>query len=344
MSARAPPIEPWASLALTPTVAVVGLGGAGSEAVQDLVRLGIPGVRALAVNTDALHLFRMEVEERILLGQRELRGRGSGGDRAVVLRAAEDAKDETLRRLGRFEIVFLLAGLGGGTGSALLPFYSRALRETDTLAIPVVFLPFQVELETNQSRRENVEATVAELEEMGGLLRAIDNEKLRRFETLPIHRVFQVRNAYLHALVASLVDMVENPSQLNVDLASLKNHLRAAGLSTLITGEYHISEPERLVHQALSDTLLDFHLSDRTSALVHLDGGSNLTLRTLNRVLRTMRERLGQPEQLVFGTRVRPEVREVVRLTAVVGGLRPRTVRDAIQTRPTPRPDPMPAR
>jgi cell division protein FtsZ len=321
----------WGRLALAPSIGVVGLGGAGSEAVQDLISLGIPGVRAIAVNTDAAHLLHTGVEERILIGHRELRGRGSGGDRALVLRAAEEGKEELLRRLRPLEIVFLLAGLGGGTGSALLPFLSRALRSTETLAVPVVFLPFQVEIDNNRTRRDNVEATVAELEEMGGLLVALANEKLRRFETLPIHRVFQVRNAYLHSLVSSLVDMVENPSQLNVDLASLKNHLRDAGLSTLLVGEYHISEPERLVQQALTDSLLDFHLSDRPSALVHLDGGSNMTLRTLDRVLRTISQRLNQPERLVFGTRVRPEPREVVHLTAVIGGLKTRSVHEALE-------------
>jgi len=323
--------ESWAALALTPGIAAVGLGGAGSEAVQDLVRLGIPGVRSLAVNTDAKHLLTMGVEEKILLGHRELRGRGSGGSRSTVLRAAEDGKEELLRRLRPFEIVFLLAGLGGGTGSALLPFLARELRSTDALAIPVVFLPFQVELESNPNRRDNVAATLDELEKMDGLLLVIANEKLRRFERLPIHRVFEVRNAYLHSLVTSLVDMIENPSQLNVDLASLKNHLRESGLSTLIVGEYHVSEPERLVHQALSESLLDYHLADRSSALVHLEGGSNFTLRTLDHVIRTMRQALGNPDRLVFGTRIRPEPREVVHLTAVVGGLKPRAVREAVR-------------
>ncbi|HYA54356.1 MAG TPA: hypothetical protein VEG42_01985 [Thermoplasmata archaeon] len=328
------PLSPsaWGPLDDRPTIGVVGLGGAGSEAVQDLVTLGIPGVRAIAVNTDAAHLLRTGVEERILLGHRELRGRGSGGDRELVLRAAEEGKEELVRRLRPLEIVFLLAGIGGGTGSALLPFLSRALRSTQTLAVPVVFLPFQVEIDNNQTRRENVEATVTELERMGGLLVALANEKLRRFEALPIQRVFHVRNAYLHSLVASLVDMVENPSQLNVDLASLKNHLRDSGLSTLLVGECHYSEPERLVQQAITDSLLDYHLSDRPTALVHLDGGSNMTLRTLDRVLRSMSERLNQPDRLVFGTRVRPEPREVVHLTAVIGGLKPRSVREALAT------------
>jgi len=328
--------ESWSPSASGPAIAVVGLGGAGSEAAQDLASLGIPGVRSIAVNTDEAHLSRIRVEERILLGRRELRGRGSGGDRAAVLRAIEESRDEVLRRLSPFEMVFLLAGLGGGTGSALLPYLSGRLRGTPTLPVPVVFLPFRVELEANPGRRQNVDETVGELERMGGLLLALANEKLRRFEMLPIHRVFQVRNAYLHAMVASLVDMVENPSQLNVDLASLKNHLRDSGLSTLTIGEQHISEPERLVHEALTGTMLDYRLSDRTSALVHLDGGANLTLHTLDRVLEAVRADLHEPERLVFGTRLGPEPRDAVRLTAIVGGLRPRTVREAIgaATRP----------
>ncbi len=287
--------EALRALAVSPSIAVVGLGGAGSEAVQDLVTLGIPGARAIAVNTDAMHLDKVGVDERILLGRRELRGRGSGGDRAAVLRAAEESRDELVRRLGRFELVFLLAGLGGGTGSALLPFLSRELRGTSALPVPVVFLPFHLELQSNAPRSENVESSVAELEELGGLLLAIANDKLRRFGSLPIHRAFGVRNAYLHGLVASLVDMVDRPSQLNVDLASLKSHLRQSGLSTLVLGEEHISEPGRLVRQALADSLLDFRLPEHPSALVHLEGGTNLTLQTLDDVLREVREQFRDP-------------------------------------------------
>ncbi|MCI4343283.1 MAG: hypothetical protein L3J92_04095 [Thermoplasmata archaeon] len=327
---NSPELDSWAALSGNPSVAVVGLGGAGSEAVADLLALGIPGVRAFAVNTDANHLLRTGVEERILLGHRELRGRGSGGDRDAVLRGAVEGKEELLRRLRPFEIVFLLAGLGGGTGSALLPFLSRELRQTNALPIPVAFLPFQVELDTNSSRRLNVEATVADLEGMGGFLLALANEKLRRFDSLPIHRVFQVRNAYVHSLVTSLVDMVENPSQISVDFASLKNHLRNSDLSTLVVGEYHISEPERLVQEALNETLLDYQIDAAPSVLVHLEGGSNFTLGTLDRVLRALRHRLGEPDRLVMGTRVRSEPSEVLRLTAVIGGLLPRTVRDAV--------------
>jgi cell division protein FtsZ len=330
------PIDAWASLAHKESFAVVGLGGAGGDAVRDLVELGVPNVHAFAVNTDAKHLLTLPIEERILLGQRRLKGRGSGGDRGAVLEAAEDAKEEIVRRLAKFEIVFLLAGLGGGTGSALLPFFTEALRKTDALAVPVVFLPFQVELESNPDRRRNVDETLAELEEMGGLLLALSNEKLRRFESLPLHRAFLVRNTFLHRLVTSLVDMIEHPSQLNVDLASLRTHLADAGLSTLLHGEYHVSEPELLVHQALTESLLDFTIPDGASAIVHLDGGANLTLQLIHRVLDALRDRLANPRRLILGTRYTPERRDVVRLTAIVGGLKPRTIRDAVGT-PIPR-------
>lgn len=323
-----------------PSIAVVGLGGAGSEAVEDLVNLGLPGARAIAMNTDARHLGRIRAEERILLGHRELGGRGSGGDRAAVLRAAEDSRDELVRRLSRFELVFLFAGLGGGTGSALLPFLARELRKTEALPVPVVFLPFRVELDANPARRQNVDETVADLESLGGLLLALANEKLRRFESLPLHRVFGVRNAYLHALVSNLVDIVDHPSQLNVDLASVKSHLRQSGLSTLVIAEEHVSEPGRLVQQALSQSLLDFDLPARASALVHLEGGTNLSLRTLDEILASLRERLRDPARIVFGARIRAETLEVVRLTAVLGGLRPRTVREAVLPREPP-PEPV---
>lgn len=323
-------IEAWAHRARDSEFALVGLGGAGGEAVGDLIGLGNLNVRTFAVNTDARQLLQIPVEERILIGERGLRGRGSGGNRTAVLEAAQDGREEILRRLTRHEVVFLLAGLGGGTGSALLPFLTSELRKTETLPVPVAFLPFHVELDTNSDRRENVFSSLEELETMGGLLLALSNEKLRRFESLPLHRVFQVRNAYVHALVRSLVDMVEHPSQLNVDLASLKGHLSDSGLSTLLCGEYHVSDPEQLVEQALTEGLLDFTLNRESSALLHLDGGSNLTLRTLDRVVQTLRKRLGQPRRFLLGTRIRTEPREVVHLTAVVGGLRARTMEEAL--------------
>lgn len=312
----------WASFGRPTSFAVVGLGGAGSEAVGDLMGHHIPGVKSVAINTDAMHLQRMPTEQRILIGHRTLRGRGSGGDRAAVVDAAEESHDELVRELRPYEVVFLLAATGGGTGSALLPYLARELRRNNIFPIPVAFLPFDVEVQSNRRRRDMVQETLDELEELGGLLVVIANEKLRRFGALPLHQALQVRNAYLHGLVSGLVDMVENPSQLNVDLATVKNHLAASGLSTIICGESHVSEPERLVPNALRESLLDFELMEKTRALVHIEGGSNLTVNGFDRVMNSARLHLRHPEELLFGTRLLSEPRETVRLTGIVGGIR----------------------
>ncbi len=325
----------WASFGRPTSFAVVGLGGAGSEAVGDLLGHRIPGVRSVAINTDAMHLQRMPTEQRILIGHRTLRGRGSGGDRAAVVSAAEESREELIRELRPYEVVFLLAAIGGGTGSALLPFLSRELRRTDIFPIPVAFLPFDVEVESNPRRREVVQETLDELEELGGLLLVLANEKLRRFGALPLHQALQVRNAYLHGLVSGLVDMVDNPSQLNVDLATVKNHLASSGLSTVILGESHVTEPDRLVPNALRESLLDFELEKKTRALVHIEGGSNLTVNDFDRVMNSARLHLNQPEELLFGTRLLGEPRETVRLTGIVGGIRLAPV-SGIRERPKP--------
>jgi cell division GTPase FtsZ len=144
--------------------------------------------------------------------------------------------------------------------------------------------------------------------------------------------MFRVRNPVLHTLVSRFDYMVENPRLLIVDLSSLKTHLRDAGLSTLLCSEHHVTEPEKLVQQALTETLLDFTLTGAPSALVHLDGGSNFTLKSFERVLRSLRHQLHEPKRLIFGTRMHPERREVVRLTAVVGGLAHRTLRESLDT------------
>lgn len=324
--------DAWRDLVHQPQTLLVGLGGAGSEALEDLQRLGLPdGVETLAINTDGRHLQSIEVHERILVGRNALRGRGSGGDRHAVSQVIPEIREELLAHMRPYQVVFFLAGLGGGTGSALLPACRALCRELGALPVPVAFLPFRVELDTNPVRRQNSLEAMSELETDEGLILVLDNEKLRRFETLPLKHVLRLRNTYLHKLTVSLVDMVTNPSEINVDLALLRRHLEHAGISTLLAAEGHVSDPEKLVQQALTEGFLDFSVETPGPALVHIEGGSNMTLRTLHRVLDSVRAGLHEPTELTLGTRIREEASDSVRLTAIVGGLGARTVQRALR-------------
>ncbi len=311
----------WAELARPPKGLVVGLGGAGSEAVSEVYDQAFPGVDTLAINTDGQHLLRSRAHQRILLGQRELKGRGSGGNLPSVLRATEEAREELRNRLRSYDLVFLVAGLGGGTGSALAPFCLALAQAEGAVPITSVFLPFHAELTGSRVLRENTVRALSELKRAGGLLLPFSNEKLRRYDRLPVRQVFQFRNAYLKALVSGLMDMLQHPSEVNVDLSHLHRHLSRGGLTTLLTGEGHPSDPGGLARQALHDGLLDFRLSEAGPALLFVEGGSELTLGAYHRVVEAFRTELKDPPDLIPGIRVHEERWDSVRVTLLLGGL-----------------------
>lgn len=329
------PLAPWAELARVPRALVVGLGGAGSEAVTDIFDQHLEGVETLAVNTDGRHLLGARAHMRMLVSQPALAGRGSGGDRDAVLSGVGEFREDLLARLRPYDLIFLLAGLGGGTGSALAPLCLSLAREAGAVPVTGVFLPFHAELSTSARIRENTALALRELQERGGGLLVFANERLRRFDRLPIKQVFHYRNSYLRALVSGLVDMVRHPSEMNVDLAHVRRVLEHGGLSTLLFAEGHPSDPEALVRQALNEGLLDFDFRERAGpTILFVEGGSDLTFGAYHRIVEAFRRELREPVELTPGFRTHPERWDRVRLTAVVGGLEPRTLEKALAAPP----------
>jgi cell division protein FtsZ len=313
-------IERWAE---KPRVLLVGLGGAGCDSISDIEAAGLPpSVETLAINTDGRHLQSLKTKEKLLIGELHMHGRGSGGDRGAVQRAAMEQTDHLKRLFRPYHMIFFIAGLGGGTGSALLPICVSICQEVESLAIPVAILPFEVELESNPKRRENAREALREMDSSGGFFLVLSNEKLRRFDSQPIRSVFQMRSTYLRQLVLSVVDMVEHPSEINVDLALVSRHLQEAGLSTLMIAYGHMDDPEALVRQALNESFLDFELTAPGPVLIHVEGGSNLSLRTHQKILEAFRKALHNPREFVFGTRILEEHSTNVRVTVMVGRLK----------------------
>lgn len=303
-----------------PKVLLVGLGGAGCDTVADMEAAGLPEtVDGLAINTDAMHLKGLAAKSKMLVGETNFHGRGSGGDRDAVLSALDKEKERYKAMFRQYHLVFFVAGLGGGTGSAMLPMLVNLCRQVDSLSIPIAILPFQVETDANENRRNNARRTLEEMVSLGGIFLVVSNEKLRRFESLPVRSVFRMRSAYLRQLVLSVVDMIDHPSEINVDLALVRRQIEEAGLSTLMVAEGHVSDPEALVKQALNESFLDFEISTPGPVLLHMEGGSNLSLRTHQKVLEAFRAGLKHPREFTFGTRITGEHSDVVRVTAIMG-------------------------
>ena len=322
-------------LAERPRILVIGLGGAGGDIIADLESSDLPGsIDLLAVNTDSVHLKGLKVRNRMLVGEAELHGRGGGGDRARVRMAMEGEEEKLKGLLRKYHLVFVIAGMGGGTGSALLPYVTGICRSVDALCVPVAILPFEVELQTNTLRRENSRGALQELIALGGMLLVLSNEKLRRFESEPFREVLRMRSTYLKELVQSVVDMVDHPSEINVDLGHVRRLIEEAGISTLMVAEGHYSDPEALVHQAIEESFLDFEIVSPGPVLLHMEGGSNLSLRTHHSILEAFRAGLHEPREFTFGTRIRGERSEVVRVTAIMGQIGAATVNRLLGARP----------
>lgn len=321
----------WADLVRVPKALVAGLGGAGSEVVTDLFDQNLVGLETLAINTDGQHLMAARAHRRLLIAQHALGGRGAGGNMEPVRASVSEVREDILERFRSFDLIFLLAGLGGGTGSALAPLCLTLARESGAIPITGVFLPFHVELATSPRIRENTQKALAELQQEGGVLLVLANERLRKFDRLPIKQVFQYRNAYLRALISGLVDMVRHPSEMNVDLAHLRRMLDAGGLSTVLFAEGHPSDPEGVVRQALKEGLLDFEVRERAGpTILFIEGGSDLTFGAYHRIVDAFRQELHDPGELTPGFRTHPERWDRVRVTALVGGLEPRTLDRAL--------------
>ncbi len=307
-------------LAERPRILVVGLGGAGCETMADMEAAGLPeSIDVLSINTDGMHLKGLKVKHRMLVGEMQLHGRGGGADIARVKSALEGEEERFKELFRKYHLVFVIAGLGGGTGSAMLPFCVSLCREVGALCVPVAILPFEVELESNSLRRDNARATLKALITLGGILLVLSNEKLRRFDSEPLRSVFRMRSTYLRELVLSVVDMVDHPSEINVDLGHVRRLIEEAGLSTLMVAEGHYSDPEALVRQAIEESFLDFEIVSPGPVLLHMEGGSNLSLRTHHNILEAFRAGLHHPREFTFGTRIRDERSEVVRVTAIMG-------------------------
>lgn len=321
----------WSDLVRVPRALVVGLGGAGSEVVTDLFDQEVPGLETLAINTDGQHLMGARADRRLLIAQGTLGGRGAGGNTEAVLASGPELREDLIQRFRGFDLVFLLAGLGGGTGSALAPLCLSLAREAGTIPVTGVFLPFHVELSTSPRIRENTNRALRELQEGGGVLLVFANERLRKFDRLPIKQVFQYRNSYLRSLVSGLVNMVRHPSEMNVDLAHLRRLLSSGGLSTVLFAEGHPSDPEGVVHQAFQEGLLDFEVKERAGpTILFVEGGNDLTFGAYHRIVESFRKELHDPGELTPGFRTHPERWDRVRVTALVGGLQPRTLERAL--------------
>ncbi len=304
-----------------PSVTVVGLGGAGCNIVTWIADKKLAGGKIIGANTDASHLSTMtRADKLMLLGEKLCKGHGCGGFPERGAEAARENLAEIKEELKDTNLLFLVAGLGGGSGTGAIPVFAQVGRERGALTIACVTIPFTIEM----TRREKARDAIKALAEVSDSIVVIDNSKLREVAgNLPLKEALSVANALVGSFVKNVTDTITQPSLINLDYADLRAVMERGGISSIGIGEGDgANRVEKAVSQALSTPLLDItDISTAYGVLIHIVGGEDLTLEEVAVVGEQIMEKVPNTRRVIWGAKVDPTLTGAVRVMAVLTGV-----------------------
>jgi cell division protein FtsZ len=318
-------------------IRVIGVGGGGSNAVNRMIRAEMMGVEFIACNTDAQALLQSDAPHKIRIGDKITRGLGAGGDASIGQRAAEEDRDKIADAIADSDMVFITAGLGGGTGSGAAPVVAEIAKEQGALTIGVVTKPFSFE----GSRRKLIAEKAAEdLKAKVDTLITIPNDRLRDVvqKNTSIVDAFRVVDDVLRQGVAGISDIITVPGLINLDFADVRAIMKDAGSALMgigrATGENRALEAAR---QAVASPLLEINIAGAQGILFNITGSSNLTLWEVTEAAEEIRAAADPEANIIFGTSFNERLGEEVMITVIATGFDGRRRTDSVRTTTTER-------
>ena len=300
-------------------IKVIGTGGCGSNMVTWLFNKGITGATIYAANTDALHLSVTKADEKILIGKELTRGLGAGGVPRKGREAAKEAIVDIKKAVGGADMVFVLAGMGGGTGTGAAPVVAQLAKETGAVVIGVVTMPF----ESEKARIDKAEFGLQELRDVTDTCIVLDNNRLVDIAgQLPIEQAFAVANELVSTMVKGIVETITLPSLINLDYADVSSIMKDGGVSVIGIGESDATDRvNEAVKQALTHPLLDVDYRGASGALIHVTCGPDLKLEEFDVIGRAVSENLSPEAQVIIGARISKDFVGKVRVITIMTGV-----------------------
>jgi len=300
-------------------IKVIGVGGMGCNAVTWLFNKGINGATVYAMNTDALHLSVTKADEKILIGKELTRGLGCGGAPNKGREAAKEAISEIKKVVYDSDMVFLIAGEGGGTGTGAAPVIAQLAKECGSIVIAVVTMPFDSE----KARIDKAEFGLQELREVTDTSIVLDNNRLVDIAgNLPIEQAFAVANELVSTMIRGLVETITLPSLINLDYADVSTIMKNGGVSVIGIGESdHSDKVNEAVKQALTHPLLDVDYKGATGALIHVTCGPDMKLEEFDHIAQLVTENLNPEAQVIIGARINKDFEGKVRVITIMTGV-----------------------
>ncbi|GAB6046780.1 cell division protein FtsZ [Methyloparacoccus murrellii] len=303
-------------------IKVIGVGGGGGNAVNHMVNSQVEGVDFICANTDAQALKSLQARSVIQLGNALTKGLGAGANPEIGRQAALDDRDRILEVLGGSDMVFITAGMGGGTGTGAAPVIAEIAKEAGILTVAVVTKPFAFE---GKKRRETAEKGIDELSQFVDSLITIPNEKLLPVlgRDVSLMSAFAAANDVLLGAVQGIADLITRPGLINVDFADVRTIMQEMGMAMMGTGIGHgPSRAREAAEAAIASPLLeDINLQGARGILVNITGGMDMAIGEFDEVGNVVREFASDDAAVVIGTVIDPDLHDELRVTVVATGL-----------------------
>ncbi len=306
----------------TPRITVIGVGGGGTNAVDNMIALNLQGVDFVVANTDAQQLQHSRADRRVQLGPHLTQGLGAGAKPEIGRAAAEEAADELMHCLEGTHMVFITAGMGGGTGTGAAPVIARMARERGILTVGVVTKPFTFE---GARRNKAAEAGIAELQQYVDTLIVIPNQNLFRLanDRTGWKEAFKMADNVLYMGVRGVTDLMMAPGLVNLDFADIRTVMAEMGKAMMGTGEAEGEDRAiRAAEAAISNPLLeDTSMSGARGLLINITGGDDMTLYEVDQAANRIRSEVADEANIIFGSAVDPDLNGKVRVSVVATGI-----------------------
>ncbi len=301
-------------------IKVIGVGGAGQNAVNRMIAEGIQGVEFIAVNTDAQALMLSTAPQRLRIGDKLTKGLGSGGNPEVGLQAAEESREDIEEMIEGADMIFITAGMGGGTGSGAAPVVASIAKETGALTIGVVTRPFTFE---GNQRRRVAEGALNRLKENVDTLIAILNDRLLQIldRKTSVAEAFRAADDVLRQGIQGISELITIPGLINLDFADVRSIMLDGGAALMAIGKASgDNRAQDAAQQAISSALLDVSIEGAQGILFNIKGGNDLSLHEVNEAAELIRASAHPEANIIFGAVIDEELQDEIHLTVIATG------------------------
>jgi cell division protein FtsZ len=301
-------------------IKVIGVGGGGCNAVNRMIEEGLQGIEFISVNTDAQALLLSGAPTRVRIGDKVTRGLGAGGNPEIGCKAAEESAEDLYEVLKGSDMVFVTAGLGGGTGTGASPIIAQIAKEVGALTIGVVTRPFSFE---GSRRAKSAEEGISKLKEQADTLIVIPNDRLLQIvdKRSGLKEAFSIADDVLRQGIQGISELITVPGLINLDFADVKAIMSEGGAALMAVGHSNGEDrAKKAAEMAVSSELLDITINGARGILFNVTGGSDLTLYEVTEAASIIKETAHPDVNMIFGAVIDPNLQDEIRITVIATG------------------------